>query len=69
MGHIGFQEILILVVVLVLLFGARRIPELARSMGRGINEFKHGLREKGDDQKTDPPPRVEEPSSKRDSSR
>jgi sec-independent protein translocase protein TatA len=45
MGHIGFQEILLIVVVLVILFGARRIPELARSMGRGIMEFKKGLKD------------------------
>jgi sec-independent protein translocase protein TatA len=64
MGHIGFQEILILVVILVILFGARRIPELARSMGRGINEFKHGLKEKTDDKEPEAPPQVED-SSKR----
>jgi len=67
MGHIGFQEILILVVILVILFGARRIPELARSMGRGINEFKSGLREKDVEQGSEPPPQVEDSTSKRDS--
>ena len=45
MGSIGFQEILIIVVILVLLFGARRIPELARSLGRGILEFRRGLKD------------------------
>jgi sec-independent protein translocase protein TatA len=38
-------EILILVGILVFLFGAKKIPELARGMGIGIKEFKQGLRE------------------------
>ena len=66
MGHIGFQEILILVVILVILFGARRIPELARSMGRGINEFKGGLKEKPENHGSEPP-QVEDSNSKRES--
>jgi sec-independent protein translocase protein TatA len=45
MGHIGWQEILIIVLIALLLFGARKIPELARSIGKGIKEFKKGLRE------------------------
>lgn len=58
MGSIGFQEILIIVVILVVLFGARKIPELARSMGRGITEFKRGLKDE------DKPPQVEERKEK-----
>lgn len=44
MGNIGFREILVILLILVILFGARRIPELARSLGKGINEFKGGLK-------------------------
>jgi sec-independent protein translocase protein TatA len=39
------MEILIIVFILVFLFGAKKIPELARGMGKGINEFKKGLNE------------------------
>ena len=38
--------------ILIILFGAKRIPELARGMGRGIKEFKDGMR---DGTKDDPP--------------
>ena len=68
MGHIGFQEILILVVILVILFGARRIPELARSMGRGINEFKRGLKDQDSGRDQEHPPQVEDSSRDRRSS-
>jgi sec-independent protein translocase protein TatA len=44
MGNIGFREILVILLILVILFGAKRIPELARSLGKGINEFKGGLK-------------------------
>lgn len=45
MGNLGLKEILILVFVIVLLFGAKRIPELMRGMGKGIHEFKEGMKE------------------------
>ena len=44
MGRIGPLEIALIVLVIVLLFGARRIPELMRSMGSGLREFKKGAR-------------------------
>jgi sec-independent protein translocase protein TatA len=47
--RIGWVEILLIVVILLLLFGARRIPEVMRGLGRGAREFKEGLR--GDDSK------------------
>jgi sec-independent protein translocase protein TatA len=42
MAMIGSQEILLIFVVIVLLFGASKLPELARSMGRSMGEFKRG---------------------------
>ena len=39
-GNLGFPELLIIMVVILLLFGAKRIPEIAGSMGKGIREFK-----------------------------
>jgi sec-independent protein translocase protein TatA len=42
-GDIGFDKILLLLVVFLLLFGAKRIPEIGRSLGKGIREFKGSL--------------------------
>lgn len=42
MAFLGSQEILLVFVVIVLLFGASKLPELARSMGRSMGEFKRG---------------------------
>lgn len=39
-GGIGVPEIMIVLLVILLFFGAKRIPELARGIGQGINEFK-----------------------------
>ena len=40
MGKIGMPEILIILVVVLLLFGGKKIPELMKGLGSGINEFK-----------------------------
>jgi len=42
-GNMGFMEILLILVVVLLLFGAKRIPEIAQSMGKGIREFKKSV--------------------------
>jgi sec-independent protein translocase protein TatA len=39
MGPLGFNEILIILVIVLLLFGGRKIPELMRGLGRGVREF------------------------------
>jgi len=52
MGEImklGVMELVIILVIVLLLFGAKRLPELAKSMGKGINEFKKGM--SGEDDK------------------
>ena len=57
---LGITEILMIVGVLVLLFGAQKIPKLARSMGQGVTEFKAGLR--GDGMPEDDPAKIAPPS-------
>ena len=42
MGNIGFVEILLVLLVIVLIFGGRKIPELMKGIGQGIKEFKKG---------------------------
>jgi sec-independent protein translocase protein TatA len=44
-GNIGGWEIIAIVAVLLLLFGGKKIPELARGLGRGIGEFREGMKE------------------------
>jgi sec-independent protein translocase protein TatA len=54
-SNIGFTEILVLLLVFVLFFGARRIPEIGASIGKGIREFKNSLREPQDEARLTPP--------------
>jgi sec-independent protein translocase protein TatA len=48
--QIGLPEVLLILAVLLLLFGARKLPELARSLGRSTKEFKSGMREGATDE-------------------
>lgn len=52
---IGFTEILILLVVALLVFGPKRLPEMGRSLGRGLREFKDSV--SGRDDRDDDEPR------------
>src|SRR4030095_17111991 len=45
MGPIGFPEMLVIVVVALIIFGPRKLPELGRSLGRSINEFNRASNE------------------------
>ena len=44
-GSLGGTELIIALVIILLLFGAKRIPELARGLGSGVREFRQGTRE------------------------
>ena len=67
MFNIGPQEMFILFLIIILLFGAKRIPEIGKSIGRGIQEFKKGMREveteinATDKTETPKPPAIDEP--------
>jgi sec-independent protein translocase protein TatA len=66
-GNIGFMEILVILLIVLLLFGAKRIPEIAGSFGKGIREFRKSMtdasREIQDELRTDRPNNI---SSARD---
>jgi sec-independent protein translocase protein TatA len=42
MFGLGYQELMIILVIVLLLFGAQKLPELARGLGRSVSEFKRG---------------------------
>ena len=49
--NLGFTEILIIALILLLLFGGKKIPDLARGLGKGIKLFKKSLKDEDDDHK------------------
>jgi sec-independent protein translocase protein TatA len=49
MGNIGATEIILIVLFVLIFFGAKKIPELAQGLGKGIREFKKATREIEDD--------------------
>ncbi len=53
--NIGWGEIVLILAIVLLLFGAKRLPELARSLGRSLREFKKGRDEGEPSDKTRPP--------------
>jgi len=59
MFGLSTQELMIIFLIVLLLFGANRIPEIGRAMGKGIRDFKRATRDiedefQGTDEKTDP---------------
>jgi sec-independent protein translocase protein TatA len=55
MGDIGFTEILLILLVVVLLFGGRKIPELMKGIGQGMKEFKKASRLDDEPEKKEEP--------------
>lgn len=54
MGRLGPTELVIILVIVILIFGANRIPQLARSLGEGIKEFRKSVKTATkDDDETD----------------
>ena len=52
MPSIGWQELVIVGVIVLLIFGPRRLPEMGRSLGSALKEFKAGTLEKSEDKKS-----------------
>ena len=48
MGSIGLPELLIILTIVILIFGANRLPELGRGIGKGIRNFKEATKEDSD---------------------
>ena len=53
MGRIGAPEIIVILVIVLLLFGARKLPELARSIGTSARELRKGMAEDDEDEGED----------------
>lgn len=54
MFNIGAPELILILLILLLLFGANRLPEIGKSLGRSLAEFKKAMREAGRDLKNEP---------------
>ncbi len=52
-GNIGAPEIILILLVILVLFGAKKIPELAQGLGKGIREFKKSMRDIEEDINTE----------------
>jgi sec-independent protein translocase protein TatA len=48
-GNLGFGEIMVIMLVVLLVFGAKRLPEVGASIGKGIREFKRTITETNDE--------------------
>lgn len=44
-GGVGFQEVLLIALVVLLFFGGKKIPELMKGLGKGVKSFKDGMRD------------------------
>jgi len=53
MGRIGFPELMVILLIVLLLFGAGKLPQIAKSMGDAIKEFKKSVNSKDEEDKTE----------------
>ena len=51
--HIGITEIIIIALIVLLLFGGKKIPELMKGLGKGVKSFKDGMKESDEEEKKD----------------
>jgi sec-independent protein translocase protein TatA len=59
-GNIGWQGAIIILIVLLVVFGPKRLPEMGRSLGRGMREFKDSITGKDDDEPRELPQTAED---------
>ncbi|MDP3718596.1 MAG: twin-arginine translocase TatA/TatE family subunit [Acidobacteriota bacterium] len=50
-GPLGLPEMLIILAIVILIFGANRLPELGKGIGQGIKNFKSGMKQESTDEK------------------
>jgi sec-independent protein translocase protein TatA len=60
-GNIGWQGAIIILIVLLVVFGPKRLPEMGRSLGRGMREFKDSITGKDDEPRELPQATEDEP--------
>jgi sec-independent protein translocase protein TatA len=48
MGRLGLPELVIILVIVILIFGANRLPEIGRGIGKGIRNFKNATKEEAE---------------------
>ena len=53
MGRLGLPELLIILVIIILIFGANRLPDIGRGIGRGIRNFKDATKEEEERRRAD----------------
>ena len=53
MGNFGVGEWLIILLVILVLFGAKKIPDLAKGIGKGIKDFKNAIKDEDDEKPSD----------------
>jgi sec-independent protein translocase protein TatA len=63
-GGIGAQELLLILLIILLLFGARKIPEIARGLGKSVAEFKKGTKDMEEEIKGEESEKREPPEKK-----
>ncbi|MDQ2657770.1 MAG: twin-arginine translocase TatA/TatE family subunit [Bacteroidota bacterium] len=54
LGSLGMQELLLIGLVILVFFGARKIPEFMKGLGKGVREFKDGIKEVSSDRESAP---------------
>ncbi len=67
--NLGMTELLVILLVVLLVFGAKRLPEIGSSMGKGIREFKKSIKDVQESIEEEPPParRIDAPNESRGS--
>jgi sec-independent protein translocase protein TatA len=60
MGSLGAPELILIFLVVLVLFGAKKIPELAQGLGKGIKDFRKAMKDVQDDVEQDPSKKIED---------